>query len=81
MSGGLLQEVAQWINDQGCNGYKNVKSAKIRKLMQCPYCISGQLSLIATLFHLVFVGFELELLLSVPLSINLTYILYHNLYE
>lgn len=48
--GELLQEVSRYIN-------LNIKNAKTRKLLLCPYCISGQLSLWLTLIDIHFILF------------------------
>ena len=62
--GELLQGVARWIN-------LNVNNNKLRKLLMCPYCFAGQLSLWIYLFTEPFV---LEnLIITVCMSILVTY--------
>lgn len=62
--GELLQGVARWVN-------LNVKNEKFRKLLMCPYCFAGQLSL---WLYILTEPFVLEnLIITVCLSILVTF--------
>jgi len=72
-AGGLLQVVAQWVNT-------NVKNETLKAGLLCPYCLSGQISLWVSLYYICNTH-DFTLLLSIPLSVNLTYLIHKNLYK
>lgn len=72
-SGGLLQCVSQWANTR----YDNTLFSK---LIQCPYCVAGQLSLFTSIVVMFLTG-ELIVLLSAPITINTTFLVFVYLYK
>jgi hypothetical protein len=73
MRGGLLQVVSQWANNDDRNRALSV-------LLQCPYCMAGQIALMLS-FICIFKTHDFTVILSVPLAVNITYILFTHLYK
>ena len=65
MPGELLQVWARFVNI-------NLKDSIFRKLLLCPYCFGGQIALWMSL-GLIYKGYGIECLLSVPCTIVAVY--------
>jgi len=65
LPGELLQRWARFVN-------LGIKNTLLQKLLLCPYCFAGQMSLwlcVALIFH----GYSAEILISVPATIVVVY--------
>ena len=71
--GGVLQWIPQWINT-------NIKIYTIQVGLQCSYCFAGQCALWFSVWC-VSMCEDIEVFWSVPLSINLTYLIYNYVYK
>ena len=63
--GELLQRWARFVN-------LDIKNTMLQKLLLCPYCFGGQMSLWSCLV-LIFMGYGTEILISVPSTIIVVY--------
>jgi hypothetical protein len=71
--GGVLQSITQWANTSNAN-------KTLSTLIGCPYCVAGQLSLFTSII-LGFISRDWSVLLSVPIAINVTFLIFVNFYK
>ena len=63
--GELLQRLARFVN-------LGIKNTMLQKLLLCPYCFAGQMSLWSCLV-LIYLGYGPDILISVPATIVVVY--------
>ena len=71
--GELLQRWARFVN-------LGIKNTLLQKLLLCPYCFAGQMSLWSCLV-LIFWGCNHEILISVPATIVVVYFVVHKWFK
>jgi hypothetical protein len=71
--GELLQRWARFVN-------LGIKNTLLQKLLLCPYCFAGQMSLWSCLV-LIFWGCNPETLISVPATIVVVYFVVHKWFK
>jgi len=71
--GELLQIWARFVN-------LGIKNTMLQKLLLCPYCLGGQLSLWSCLV-LIYLGHGPEIIISVPATIVVVYFVVHKWFK